>query len=212
LQPGHTIILIGPPGSGKSVQADALRKTYKIPAISMADLLHQEINRKSPMGKALASTLATGELLGDGPANDLMKSRLLKPDCGRGFILDGYPASDAQAKALDEWLSDHKLAVPIVVILDVPEAVSRERLTRRRRAGDERDNIERRLRDYQETGRLVEKWYGTARVVRVDGTGTPVEVASRIAKGIDALPTTKSFKDRSSEEPSLKQREPEQKP
>lgn len=209
LQASRTFILIGPPGSGKTVQAEALRKTYKIPSISMSEILQQEIHRQSPMGKALASSLATGELLGDGPANDLMKTRLLKPDAGRGFILDGYPASDGQAQALDEWLSEHNLPKPTIIILDVPEAVSRDRLTKRRRAGDERDNIERRLRDYTETGRMVEKWYGRERMVRVDGTGTPADVTRRIATGIDALQSSKGLKVRSSEDQGLKQREPE---
>src|SRR4051795_9274043 len=80
LQPARTIILIGPPGSGKTIQADYLRKRYKIPAVSMAQLLQQEVNRNSGTGKALASALSSGELLGDGAANDLMMARLLEPD------------------------------------------------------------------------------------------------------------------------------------
>lgn len=209
LQPERTFIVIGPPGSGKTVQANALRKTYKIPAISMSDLLRQEINRKSPLGQSLAASLETGELLGDEPANDVMKARLLRPDAGRGFILDGYPSTDVQAKALDEWLSSHKLPKPIIMILDVPEGVSRERLTKRRHAGDKGDNIERRLRDYREVGRLVEQWYGPERIVRVDGTGMPADVASRIARGIDEAQTGKVLKSRPPKDSGLKQREPE---
>ncbi len=209
LQAPRTIILVGPPGSGKTVQADALRKRYKVPAISVSQLLLQEINRKSPMGQALASSLESGELLGDGPTNDLMKTRLLRPDTGNGFILDGYPSTDGQARVLDHWLSENKLPKPIVVILDVPEGVSRDRLMRRRRPGDDLNNVERRLRNYHEIGRLVEKWYGTERVVRVDGMGAPADVTLRIANGIDALPSNKSLKTRSVEDESPKQREPE---
>ena len=64
---------------------------------------------------------------------------------------------------------------------------------RRRRPGDESGNIERRLSEYREVGRLVEKWYGE-QVVRVDGTGTAADVTLRIANGIEALPTSKSLK------------------
>ena len=208
LQPARTIILIGPPGSGKTVQAEALRKAYKIPAVSMAQLLHEEINRKSPMGKALAASLESGELLADGPANDLMKARLLRPDAGRGFILDGYPATEGQARAMDQWLAEHQLPQPTVVILSVPEEVSRDRMIGRRRAGDERENIERRVRDYREVGRLVERWYGSERTVRVDGTGSPEDVALRIATGIDAVQSRQGLKVRSSpDNGGLKQRQ-----
>jgi len=210
LQAPRTIIMIGGPGSGKTVQADLLRKKYKIPAVSMSQLLQHEINRKSSTGEALAASLESGELLGDDSANELMKTRLLRPDAGNGFILDGYPASEGQAKVLDQWLSEHNLPKPIIITLDVPETVSRERLIRRRRAGDQPDNIDRRLRDYREIGRLVEKWYGIQRMVRVDGTGTPQDVALRISTGIDALPSTKGLKVRSSQDGGLKRREPEQ--
>ena len=217
LQPARTIILIGPPGSGKTLQAEALRKEYKIPAVSMAQLLQQEVNRKSTIGKALAAPLASGELLSDGPANEVMKARLLRSDAGRGFILDGYPATEGQAKALDEWLSEHKLPKPTIVVLNVPEEVSRDRMVRRKRPDDQSENIQRRLRDYREVGRMVEQWYGSQRIVHVDGTGTPSDVTQRIAKGIEAVQAAPVLKSRPSEEGGLKRREPgapatEQKP
>jgi adenylate kinase len=210
LQPARTIILIGPPGSGKTTQADYLRKRYKIPAISMSQLLQQEVNRKSPMGKALAASLSSGELLADSPANDLMKARLLRPDAGRGFILDGYPTTEGQARALDEWLSAHNLPKPTVIVLDLPEEVSRDRMVRRRRADDEPANIEQRLRDYKEVGRLVEQWYGPERTLRIDGTGALSDVALRIAKGIDDLQSRQRLKPRSPEDGGLKRRAPEE--
>jgi adenylate kinase len=208
LQKARIIILVGPPGSGKTVQAEALRKKYKVPAISMAQLVREEVNRHPSVSAGLAASVESGELLADGPANDLVKTRLLRQDAGKGFILDGYPASESQAKVLDQWILDNNLPRPVVVILDVPEAVSRDRLTRRRRPGDESANIERRLAEYREIGRLVEKWYGSEHIVRVDGTGAPSDITLRIIKGIDALPTSKGLKVRSPEPEGLKQREP----
>jgi adenylate kinase len=176
----------------------------------MSQLLEQEVHRNSAMGQALAPSLSSGELLGDGPANDLMMARLLRPDAGRGFILDGYPATEGQAQVLDQWLADHNLPKPTIVILQVPEEVSRARMMRRRRADDKPDNIDRRLKEYREVGRLVEQRYGTARTVRVDGTGAPPQVALLIAKGIDDLPSTQGLKQRTPEGAGLKHREPEQ--
>lgn len=161
------------------------------------------------MGKALAGFLDSGELLADGPANDLMMARLLQPDAGRGFILDGYPTTEVQARALDKWLRDHNLPKPAVVILDIPENVARSRMKRRRRADDELANIERRLRNYRDAGTLVERWYGSQSVVRVDESGTPAEVALRISSGLDALKAGKGLRLRPPDGEGLKRREPE---
>lgn len=208
LQPGRTIILIGPPGSGKTVQADVLRKRYKIPAISMAQLLEQQIGRKSPVGRALAASLASGEFISDDAADEVIKARLIRPDAARGFILDGYPATEEQAKSLDRWIAEHNLPQPVVIVLNVSEEVARDRMIRRQRAADAPANIERRLRDYREVGAAVERWYGSARIVRVDGTGTSPAVAMRIAEGIEAVHTGQGLKVRSPEGGGLKQREP----
>jgi adenylate kinase len=208
LQPARVIILIGPPGSGKTVQADYLQKRYKIPAISMAQILKQEVNRKTPIGKALRASLESGELVADGPSNELMKARLLRSDAGRGFILDGYPSTEGQATALDQFLAEHNFPKPAIVAIDAPEDVLRDRMTRRRRADDEPANIERRLRDYREVGRLVEQRYGAERTVRVDGAGAPPDVAARIAKGVEELQLREGLKTRPSGEGGLKRREP----
>ncbi len=199
LQPERIIILIGPPGSGKTVQSKYLHKRYKIPAISMAQVLHQEIKKDSPMGKSLAAPVDSGQLLADGPANDLMKARLLGRDVRRGFILDGYPGTETQAKALDGFLAEHNFPKPTIVIMEAPEGVLRERLTRRRRSDDVPEEIERRLSDYREMGRVVERWYGTERLVRIDATGTPEEVAARIAHGIETVPSGGGLKVRTPE-------------
>lgn len=200
LQAARVIILIGPPGSGKTVQSNYLSKRYKIPAISMAQLLEQEIGRRTAIGRTLAASVASGELVTDGPANELMKTRLLRPDAGRGFILDGYPATQGQAKALDEFLAEHGFPKPVVVAVDAPEEVLRERMTQRGRADDRQSGtIERRLADYREIGRVVEQWYGTENLVRVDGQGAPTEVAQRVAAAIEQAESRKTLKARPAE-------------
>jgi adenylate kinase len=186
--------LIGPPGSGKTVQAEALQKAYKIPAISMAQLLKREVSRKSAMARALSGSVDS--MLSDDQANDLMKVRILRPDVANGFIVDGYPATDGQAKVFDQWLAELRLPKPTIVVLSVPEEVSRQRLAERGKLGDEAVNVERRLADYRQVGRLAEQWYGSERVVRVDGTGTPSEVTKRITTGVNAVQVSPSLKTR----------------
>jgi adenylate kinase len=198
LQPPRTIIMIGPPGSGKTVQAEVLQKVYKIPAISMLQLLKREVSRKSAMSRALGASLDS--MLSDDQANTLMKARILQPDVANGFIVDGYPGTDGQAKVFDDWLTELKLPKPIIVVLNVSDEVSRERLSRRGRIGDEPVNIERRLTDYRKVGQLVERWYGAERIVRVDGAGSPSEVTKRITTGIEAVRSSPVLKDRSTQQ------------
>jgi adenylate kinase len=199
LEPARILILVGPPGSGKTVQAEYLRRRYNIPAISMSQLLQRELNRKSAIGKALAASLASGELVTDATANELMKAQLLRTDVRRGFILDGYPASEGQAKALDAFLAEENFAKPVIVVIDAPDEVLRDRMMRRRRADDNPANIERRLAEYRRIGRLVEGWYGAERTIRVDGTGAASTIAQQIANGIEAMRSRPELKERSPE-------------
>jgi adenylate kinase len=196
LQPARIVILVGPPGSGKTVQAEYLRKRFQVPVISMAQILQSEVNKKSALGKALKVSLASGDLVGDETANELMKTRLLNTDTRRGFILDGYPASEGQARALDMFIADQSFAKPVIIVLDVPDEVVRERMLRRRRVDDTPTNIDRRLAEYRRIGRLVEGWYGAERTIRVDGTGAASAIAQQIANGIETLRSRPALKER----------------
>ena len=102
IAPPKVILLVGPPGSGKTTQARFLAKRYGIPAISMSDLLKKQLSsRKDAVSKALAVPIASGDLMPDEAAADLVDQAILSADHGRGFILDGFPNTAGQAKALD---------------------------------------------------------------------------------------------------------------
>lgn len=193
LRPAQILILVGPPGSGKSVQAKLLAKAYKVPTISMESVLKEEVGKKTPLAKALESSLASGELVSDDAANEVMKARLLRPDAGRGFILDGYPTTEKQAQALDAFLSEHGFPKPVVVVLEAPDRVLHERMKSRRRADDSPENIERRIREYRNLGAFTEQWYGADKTIRVDGTGSVKAVASTIAQQIDNVRSKKGL-------------------
>src|SRR4051812_1055049 len=90
-RPARIFILVGPPGSGKSVQSKLLSHSHKVPAISMETLVKEEISKKNRSSKAIAGSIASGEFIGDDAANEIMTRRMLLPDAGNGFVLDGYP-------------------------------------------------------------------------------------------------------------------------
>lgn len=193
LRPAQVFILIGPPGSGKSVQAKRLSRQHKVPDVSMSALLQREIGRRTPTGRALASSLASGELVNDQAANDLMKARILRSDASNGFILDGYPSTAGQAKALDEFLQEHSFPKPIVVVIEATDEIIRSRMNSRGRADDEPQNIERRIREYRELGSFAENWYGAENTVRVDGAGSVDQVALSITQKIDETRSRKGL-------------------
>ena len=122
-------MLIGPPGSGKGTQAVRLAERLSIPHISTGDILRAAVKARSPLGEQVAGIMAAGGLVGDELITDLVRDRLMAPDTGRGFILDGYPRTAAQAGALDTMRAPASL---VVILIDVPgEAIVRRMSSRR---------------------------------------------------------------------------------
>jgi adenylate kinase len=100
------LVLYGPPGSGKGTQADFLRSRYNIPQVATGDILRAEVAAGTELGRKAKEIMAAGELVPDDVMIDLIHKRLSEPDCARGFILDGFPRTIAQARALDGVLEE----------------------------------------------------------------------------------------------------------
>ncbi len=96
------IILFGPPGSGKGTQGNLLEKKYGFPKISTGDLLRSEVQDGTPLGKAAEATMIRGELVSDDFVIKMIKNRIFKPECQRGYIMDGFPRNTVQAQRLEE--------------------------------------------------------------------------------------------------------------
>jgi adenylate kinase len=126
--PAVNLVLIGPPGCGKGTQAVRLAERYGIPHISTGEILRAAVRAGTPLGREVAATLASGSLVGDDMMFDLVRDRLAQPDVMGGFVLDGFPRTVAQARALDEMIG----AGTIVVLIEVPDAEIVRRMGTRR--------------------------------------------------------------------------------
>lgn len=184
---GEVLILVGPPGSGKTLQAGKLSRKYKVPSISVPDLLREHLKQGTNVPEYLRASVAAGDLLDDRSAIELVGARIGRPDAARGFILDGYPASEAQAKYLEQFITKNNLKAPIVLVLRAPDQVVRERLRKRRRSMDTPDNIERRMREFHQERTFLETWYTTQNTVSADATGTPDEVFRQVERGLEEV-------------------------
>ncbi len=119
------VVLLGPPGAGKGTQAKRLVERYGVPQISTGDLLRDNVKRETPLGVEAKCVMTRGELVSDQLVCEMVAGRLRETDCDRGFVLDGFPRTAAQAGWLDAFLENEffdnacQKLPPIVVRLDL---------------------------------------------------------------------------------------------
>jgi adenylate kinase len=126
------IVFLGPPGAGKGTQAKILIERYGIPQISTGDMLREHRAKGTELGKKAQEYMDKGQLVPDEIILGMVKERLSQPDCQKGFILDGFPRTVAQAEALDKLLSEMGKKLDFALALIVPDDLLVERLTGRR--------------------------------------------------------------------------------
>lgn len=206
------IVLLGAPGSGKGTQASLISEKYSLPHISTGDMFRENIREKTPLGVLAKTYIDKGQLCPDDVTEKMVAERLGREDCKNGFLLDGFPRTIAQAKALEEIVS-----VDVVLDIDVPLGKLLKRLTGRRccekcgesfhvdtlggatacpkcggklytRADDNEETVQSRLDVYvKQTESLVDYYRNEGVLRRVDGDKAVNEVFAEVEKVLESL-------------------------
>ena len=183
------LLILGPPGAGKVTQASRIAEHFGIPAISTGDIFRANVAGGTELGTAAKAYMDKGEYVPDSITNAMVRGRIAEPDCAHGFLLDGFPRTEAQVGELDSMLADSGLVLDAVVEItaDTEAVVARllKRAGEQGRADDTEPVIRHRLEVYSEqTEPLASIYRERGILVQVDGIGEVTEVTERI---MDAL-------------------------
>lgn len=177
---GRVIIVLGPPGAGKSTQAEKLARRLGVSSISASQLLKRSTGWRKSDRKRILAALESGLLVTDDTLIELFHSRLRRETGRGGFILDGYPGNPKHAAALEKFLTEYSLPQPWVLLLQVPDAVVVQRMQARRRADDTPELIQSRLTEYRSLEAELIGYYPKERVIPIDGARSEPEVTAEI--------------------------------
>jgi adenylate kinase len=183
------VIVLGPPGAGKGTQSARLMQKYGIPQLSTGDMLRAAAAAGTPVGRQVKALMDAGSLVPDEVVLKIIAERIDQPDAMRGFILDGFPRTVNQAKALDELLKAKNKKLDAVVELKVEESALLGRIEKRARemvaegcavrADDNPEAFKTRLDAYRAMTAPVSAYYAEqGRLKAVDGMA-PIDVVSR---------------------------------
>jgi adenylate kinase len=183
-------LIFGPPGSGKGTQAARVEAVFKLSHLSTGDILRAEVARGSEIGKEAERIMRAGDLVPDDLIIRIVRGILRDPNLSSDVLLDGFPRTLEQARALDGMLAAEGHKVDFVIAFTVPEEILVERLLHRAavegRADDTRDAITERMHEYRHLTEAVLDHYRKAgvRVLEIDGVGAMDDVFERIRNAL----------------------------
>lgn len=179
------LILFGPPGSGKGTQSALLAGRLNLTAISTGAILREAIKNKTALGMVAADYMKKGTLVPDDVITAVVADRLNRPDCDRGYILDGYPRTLGQAQSLKQLLKDRSEELSAVLNLEVEKAELVRRMQSRNRADDDGDIIRERLGVYENQTKPLIVFYKNEGVLEtIAGSGSVDDIFGRILKAV----------------------------
>lgn len=174
------ILLLGPPGSGKSTIAKQIHGIRQLPHVSTGDILRMHRRDQTPLGKEAQRYMDNGLLVPDSLVVDMLNERLDKEDCQGGFVLDGFPRTLSQAKSLKELVGKREI---LAVSIQIPDDVCIDRILGRRenRDDDRLDVLEQRLALFHSQVGPLETYYERRGILRkIDGDASPWDVFAQI--------------------------------
>jgi len=191
------LILLGPPGAGKGTQAQRLVEKHGIPQLSTGDMLRAAVTAQTDVGRRAKAVMDAGELVSDAIVNAIVAERIDQADCAKGFILDGYPRTLAQADAVQTMLAERGLRLDAVIEFIVDDEALVGRIVKRAdeaaaagqpvRKDDTPEIFEMRLREYyKKTAPLLGYYYAKDMLQSVDGMASMDSVTEQIEKLLEA--------------------------
>ncbi len=186
------IVLFGPPGAGKGTQSEFLIKKYQLVHLSTGDIFRFNIKNATPLGTLAKSFMDKGELVPDQVTISMLESEVNKHNDAQGFIFDGFPRTEAQAEALETFLSSKGETITCMLALEVGEEELKNRLLERAKTSGRPDDadpqiIQNRIDVYnRETAPVANYYKQRSKYHGIDGIGTIAEISERLFHAIEA--------------------------
>jgi len=187
------IVLFGPPGAGKGTQAEILKDTYNLVHISTGDVFRYNIKNETELGVLAKKYIDAGDLVPDEVTINMLKAEVNKNPEAKGFIFDGFPRTESQAEALDNFLAEKNEQINGMVALEVPEDLLVERILERGKTSGRSDDtdeskIRNRFNEYNTKTAVLKEYYeAKGNFYGVNGVGSIEDITKRLSEVFDKL-------------------------